>query len=104
MPGLLEGFEIFLNGIYNSPQPNKENVANLIRLADGKVLSREPKLPPTDKCIYPFHAKPETLFSSHNLIIIHPTTSTSIITNNNIIHKPVQWIMNSISSFTLMNE
>ena len=87
--------------MYNSPLPNKDSMTNLILLSHGKILTREPKIVKDGATIYPFHALPESVFSSRNVIIVHATCMNDI-RNSNIIHKPVTWLLDSISYFKLL--
>lgn len=60
MPGLFNGCSFYLSGTYSPPNPTKEEVIQLIRLAGGSILSKPPR---SDVETCPIHANFKFLYN-----------------------------------------
>ncbi|XP_006824924.1 BRCA1-associated RING domain protein 1-like [Saccoglossus kowalevskii] len=106
-PGLFNGCHFYFHGKFNSPTPVKEDLNQLVKSGDGKILLREPKM---DDCNssqeVPYHATPNSDLSECTHYIIHDhdvQKPPSKIRSKKLRSASVKWLMDSISQFTLLD-
>ena len=109
-PGLFNGLEFYIDAHLVPPQPTRTELKNLIELAGGKVLLREPK-PSENERTFPFHASSTSpqLFSICSKVIITSrpgikqlSLSTSSKRTTHVVYTSVSWILDCLSQFKLI--
>ncbi|KAJ8025175.1 BRCA1-associated RING domain protein 1 [Holothuria leucospilota] len=107
-PALFDGCHFYLHGNFASPTPPKEELASLIKLGGGTIITRYPK-PDDDviqaSTIVPYHATPDSELRVCSYYILYdqgvkrkppPKVRTAKVCT-----VPVSWLMDCISSYEL---
>ncbi|XP_064401882.1 BRCA1-associated RING domain protein 1-like isoform X2 [Halichondria panicea] len=106
LPGLFDGCEIFLSGLFAPPQASKDELGKLIKLADGQLLAREPiYLPHTT---HPYHMKQGSKSKPCSTFVVcdpfceqrDKYVVSSRRTNVKIV--PASWLLDCLSCFEII--
>ncbi|PIK47234.1 putative BRCA1-associated RING domain protein 1 [Apostichopus japonicus] len=108
-PPLFDGCHFYIHGNFSPPTPPKEELASLLKLGGGTILTRYPK-PDDDviqaSTIVPYHAKPESELASCSYYIIYDTgakrkNTPPRVRTAKLCTVPVSWVMDCISRYEL---
>ena len=105
-PGLFDGCELFFPSSFITPQPSKEDLVRLVKMAGGTVLGREPRARggASNPTTCPYHAKPDSLLSTcHSIIVSNCSTDTCWEKNTGTAQAPPSWILDCLSHFQLLD-
>ncbi|KAJ9597813.1 hypothetical protein L9F63_011308 [Diploptera punctata] len=112
LPGILNGCHIFFAGLssdftVDNYKLTKADMLSLIRSGDGIILSREPDPEgiPLSECTVPYHASSGSSLSKCSHYIIYRRGRDEPKLKYNMAHiksLPLQWLLNSLESFTLV--
>lgn len=106
-PGIFSGYNFYLSGSYMPPSLPKDELAEILRLADGVMLTREPK-PDSDSvqtCMrVPYHAHSDAPQYRYTHYIVYDSTQgkpSKKIRRGKVCTVPSSWVLDCISQFNL---
>jgi BRCA1-associated RING domain protein 1 len=106
-PGLFDGCHFYFSGSYSPPLPNKESLIELVQLAGGHLLTREPKDLDENDIIFtsfPFHANSEdSIFTTCHSFIIKPVISSPSANSPYLAILPCSWVLDCLAHFQLID-
>ena len=106
LPGIFDGCHFYLPGNFEYPTPTKEELASLVKLGGGSVLSREPKsdlIFDQSQLTMPYHARPDSQLARCSYFIVHDNKHTSQMLNSHICTVPASFVMDCIAHFELLD-
>ena len=98
VPRLFTGLTFFIDNKNNTKNLSKDVISDLIQSANGKLLSRAPKETALKKTKV-YHAEKDSILHPQSTIII-----SEIQTSTELLVKSTKWIMDCISSYTLIEQ
>ena len=98
VPRLFTGLTFFIDSKNNTKNLSKDVISDLIQSANGKLLSRAPKETALKKTKV-YHAEKDSILHPQSTIII-----SEIQTSTELLVKSTKWIMDCISSYTLIEQ
>uniref|UniRef100_H2YAG8 BRCA1-associated RING domain protein 1 n=1 Tax=Ciona savignyi TaxID=51511 RepID=H2YAG8_CIOSA len=109
LPRLFDGCHFFLSGRFSPPGLSKNQLCDIIKLAGGELLSREPK-PDSDRvqaCTkIAYHARPICMHYLHTYYIVYDASQNSsqrIIMQGKVATVTANWILDCISQFSILS-
>ncbi|XP_060064701.1 BRCA1-associated RING domain protein 1-like [Ylistrum balloti] len=106
LPGLFDGCQFYFHGKFEYPTPEKSELLDLVKAGGGLVLKREPKVGSLDESTLtvPYHADPDSDGAQCCVFVLHDNSvSFSKINTRRMCSLPVSWLMDCISSFSLIS-
>ncbi|KAH3719316.1 BRCA1-associated RING domain protein 1-like [Dreissena polymorpha] len=104
LPGLFHGCKFYFHGSFEFAQPSKDDLTQIITVAEGTILTREPKPGYLDNNLtVPYHADPSCEFANICVFIVHEKISDRVVLRNkNMCSVTSAWIMDSACNFQFM--
>jgi len=103
-PGLLAGLHFYLTGVFDPPCLTKVEVQNIVRMAGGKLITREPdpEFIPSQEATVPHHTKTSSCMASTSHVILYMAGSKrEPMMKYNMKHVktlPVSWLVACITN------
>nr|XP_026692876.1 BRCA1-associated RING domain protein 1-like [Ciona intestinalis] len=108
LPRLFDGCHFYLSGKFTPPSLKKEEITELITLAGGEILSREPK--PDSDCVQActkisYHARPTCTHYLHTYYIVFDSKNKSqrMVVQGKVATVTETWILYCISQFSILS-
>jgi hypothetical protein len=103
VPKLFDGLEFFFASDFTPPQPSKEDLVKLVKMAGGTVLNRPPRSSVTTHDLCPYHAKPGSHLSTRHVVIVSSSNTQPVSCATFQVHVPPTWIFDCLSHFELVD-
>lgn len=107
LPGLFDGCQFYFHGKFEYPTPEKTELMDLVKTGGGLILRREPKVGSLDESTLtvPYHADPESDSAQCCVFVLHDNSvNFPKINSRRMCSLPVRWLMDCMSTFTLINK
>lgn len=109
LPRLFNGCHFYLYGSFSLPYPNKKDLGDLIRCADGQILSRIPK--PDSDCVQactkvPYHADSDSKMYFFTYYIVYDPSQAPLprmVQQGKVCTISVSWILDCLSQFCFVD-
>lgn len=103
-PGLLAGIHFYLTGVFETPCLTKVEVLQVVKMAGGKIITREPDpefIPPGEATVPHYAGSSSTMASTSHIILFMEGSRKEPLMKYNMKHVktlPVSWLLACVTS------